>query len=131
MVALLLGSFGALGALGALVGGGCGADCPTVSPPSPACVRVASSGPSLLVLLTPECGIVDEDVHVQALFTGGEYTLHVDADGRSPALSIMTFGGNDELVMSYGGDCNTSFCVRIGGAGIGRECTSLPADFAE
>ena len=113
----------------ALLAGGCNEICPAEVRPAASCVRVASgTGGQALMVITPECGIVDTDVLVASALTGINTTVHVDAEGRSPSLAL--FGGiQDQLVLSWGGDCKTHFCAQITGPGPARECddsTGLP-----
>jgi hypothetical protein len=110
--------------LAALLLGGCNEICPAVVRPAASCVRVASvsMGSQNLMVITPECGIVDSDVAVQSQFSGEIYSMHVDASGRSTSALSLFSGIQDQLVLSWGGDCKTHFCVKISGPGPAREC---------
>ena len=115
----------------ALLAGGCNEVCPAGTPPAASCVRVAAgTGGQILMVITPECGIVETDVAVQSLFNGQTYTMHVDAEGRSPSLMLFS-AVPDQLVLSWGGDCKTHFCAQINGPGPARECDSSGDDFPE
>jgi hypothetical protein len=111
--------------LAALVTGGCGHVCDADVPrPAPACVRFAVSGQAFLMVLTPECGLVDTDVQVVSNFSGASWHVHVDEAGRSQALSIETGFSPEELELRFQVDgCPERLCVHVGGAGPGAECT--------
>src|SRR6185295_8505314 len=102
---------------------GCGEVCQPMPGPAASCVRVAAgSNFQALMVITPECGIVNESVHVASQFTGSSFDVTVDADGRSPTVTLPG-GTNDQLELSFGdGGCQTRFCVLFNGPGPGTEC---------
>jgi hypothetical protein len=106
----------------ALLAPGCNEICEVGARPPATCVRAAlSTSGQGLVVITPECGIVDTDVEVESLFTGQTFTMHVDADGRSPSASLFSVA-MDQLVLTWGGDCKSHFCAQVNGPGPAREC---------
>jgi hypothetical protein len=118
------------GLAAALLLGGCNEICtPTAVPPA-SCVRIAlggGGGGQGLMVITPECGIVDTDVRVNSQFTGTQFTVHVDAEGRSGSQPLVS-PTMDQLELSWGGDCKTQFCALVAGPGPARECDDFPGD---
>jgi hypothetical protein len=96
--------------------------------PPPSCVRFAQQGRQFLMVLTPACGIFDQDVTVDSIFGVTEnVVLHMDSEGRSSPPLLVGEMSNDELEISYGGGgCPTRFCVQLNGSGAARECTLSP-----
>jgi hypothetical protein len=115
----------------ALFLGGCSEICETPAGPPASCILIALglNGQSLMVI-TPECGIRDTNVDVASVFSGQELSLYVDAEGRSEARSLFSFG-EDQLVFSWGGDCKTKFCAQVNGAGPAHECDGFAGAGAE
>ncbi len=112
-------------------GSGCWAPsvCEPPPPPPASCVHFAQTGSGeLLMVITPACAIVDEEVDVRGDFTATHFVLHTNAQGGSepsPPLSLL----DDFVWLRWGaraGSCERTLCVRLS-PGPGLEC---PAELA-